>query len=300
MNKLLAYLRLTRPANIVTAIADILAGFAVALSLQQEDKTYEINYHTLFFLVLSTIGLYGGGVVMNDVADYDLDKIERPERPIPSGQASRMGGTILGIGLLIGGFFFAAKVSVQSAIIAAAIAMFALIYDFKGKHSKFFGPLNMGLCRGGNLLLGMSASIVAIEFFFLLPVIPIIYIAAITMISRGEVAGGNNAAIRNASLMYAVVIILISSLSLCCFEDRYFFHALGFTAFFAFLIYRPLIAAYRDPEPLNIRKSVKTAIISLIVMDAAIATCFTGWEYGLTVLALLPVSILLGKIFAVT
>ena len=30
MKKLIAYIRLTRPANIITAIADILAGFAVS------------------------------------------------------------------------------------------------------------------------------------------------------------------------------------------------------------------------------------------------------------------------------
>ena len=118
------------------------------------------------------------------------------------------------------------------------------------------------------------------------------------MISRGEVVGGNKKAIRYASLMYAVVIGLIAYVAII--TQNYFYPSLFFLAFFTFLIYRPLITAYQNPEPLNIRKAVKAGVISLIVMDAALATCFAGWIYGLCVLALLPVSFLLGKVFAVT
>ena len=72
-------LRLTRPANIVTAIADILAGVAISGFLRDGH-----DYTPVLWLVLSTVGLYGGGVVFNDVFDAKLDAVERPERPIPS------------------------------------------------------------------------------------------------------------------------------------------------------------------------------------------------------------------------
>ncbi len=74
-------------------------------------------------------------------------------------------------------------VSILSAEIAAGIAVMALIYDFFGKHSKFLGPLNMGICRGGNLILGMSV-ISNLNYIWILAIIPVIYISAITMISR--------------------------------------------------------------------------------------------------------------------
>jgi len=105
-------------------------------------------------------------VVMNDVADYELDKIERPERPIPSGFASKEGATVLGICLLVAGIIFARQVSQLSAIIASSIAVLALLYDYLGKHHNFFGPINMGLCRSGNLLLGMSACANAVSSYF--------------------------------------------------------------------------------------------------------------------------------------
>jgi 4-hydroxybenzoate polyprenyltransferase len=87
------YLQLTRPANVITAIADIWAGFAIAgaWDYMATDLVYGEGtfWWNLFWLTLSTIGLYAGGVAFNDVADAELDAIERPERPIPSGRASK-------------------------------------------------------------------------------------------------------------------------------------------------------------------------------------------------------------------
>ena len=71
-SKIFAYLQLTRPANVVTAVADIWAGFAIAGAWDgmatnwiYGDQTYWWN---LLWLSLSTIGLYGGGVAFNDIA----------------------------------------------------------------------------------------------------------------------------------------------------------------------------------------------------------------------------------------
>lgn len=301
MKTILAYLRLMRPANIVTAIADILAGWAVT---QYDDDLYTGGNNCLLFLILATIGLYGGGVVMNDVADYELDKIERPERPIPSGLASRNGAIILGMSLLVAGIFSASIVSMLSGIIAFMVAVLALIYNFFGKHHNFFGPINMGMCRGGNFLLGMSVTGYFL-FFWPLAIIPILYIAGITMISRGEVVGGDKKAIAYAGIMYGVVISGLVFISILfshgrgIFQMQYLFD-LFFILLFAMLIIRPLIGAYKNPEPNNIRKAVKTGVISLIVMDAAMATSFMDWRYGIIILALLPISLLLSKVFAVT
>ncbi len=302
MKTVLAYLRLTRPANIVTAIADILAGWWISISVENAFSEWIVipnRFATLLFLVLATIGLYGGGVVMNDVADFELDKIERPERAIPSGIISRTSATIFGISLLIAGIFCAVIVSTLSGGIALTIAILALIYNFFGKYSRFFGPINMGMCRGGNLLLGMSVAF-PIIWVWPLSLIPVIYIAAITMISRGEVIGGNKKAIVFAGVLYGIVVLAIQYFSIIQTKFLDLIFANAFIALFAVLIFRPLILAFRNPDPMNIRKAVKSGVISLIAMDAALATCFSGWVMGLIILALLPISLLLAKGFAVT
>lgn len=302
MGKVKAYLRLMRPANIITAIADIMLGFAASgalVSLQQAQNSFaEETLYLLGWLVLATVGLYGGGVVFNDVFDADLDRIERPERPIPSGQASLQGATLLGLALLFGGIVAAWQVSALSAGIATVVALLALLYDWKGKHHPLLGPVNMGACRGGNLLLGVSAIPAALSGLWYIALIPIVYIAAITMVSRGEVHGGNTAALKGAVLLYLLVFAGIMSLALL--PQFNLLYSLPFLLLFAVLIFPPLLRALPAKDPKNIIKAVKAGILALIVMNASMAAGFAGWQYGLLVLLLLPVSVYIARNFAVT
>jgi 4-hydroxybenzoate polyprenyltransferase len=140
LEKVLVFLRLIRPANIVTSVADVLAG--IAISGYFLGAGYE--FLPVFLLCLSTIGLYGGGIVFNDVFDAELDKMERPERAIPSGAVSIGEATVLGIILLGIGLAAAFAFSALSGMIAFLIIVFALVYNKYGKHHSFLGPLNMG------------------------------------------------------------------------------------------------------------------------------------------------------------
>lgn len=302
MKTILAHLQLMRPANIVTAIADILAGFAVSGAALQVFSS-EIGYtpsllNSLLWLTLTTIGLYGGGIVFNDVFDAELDKKERPERPIPSGRASILSASILAGLLFLMGFIAAWQVSVLSTIVALAVAVLAVLYNAWGKHQLIFGPVNMGLCRGGNMLLGMSAIPVAIQDLWFIAILPVIYIAAITMISRGEVHGGNKKTIIAGAVMYGVIILAI--IVLAFYSEIVWWQVMPFVLLFSFFIFRPLIKALKRQEPRLIGKAVKAGVLSLIILNAALATVFAGWIYGLVVLLLLPVSLLIAKKFSVT
>ncbi|MCR9016014.1 UbiA-like protein EboC [Aquiflexum gelatinilyticum] len=303
MSKIKAYLQLTRPANIVTAIADIWAGFAVAggALVIFADQTRLIDspvFHNLLWLTLSTIGLYGGGVAFNDVFDAELDAKERPERPIPSGRVSKGKAALMAFLLLLIGIIAAWNVSTLSALIALTVAVLAVLYDYWGKHQFIFGPINMGLCRAGNLLLGISAFPVMLQSYWYLGFIPLIFVAAITMISRGEVHGKNRRALKGGFLMYIFIILSIAALSIL--EGNRFFHVIPFIALFAYMIFPPLIKAMREQIPQLIGKAVKAGVISLIILNASLAAAFSGWQFGIIVLLLLPISIYLAKKFAVT
>src|ERR687889_847591 len=91
-----------RPANIVTALSDIVAGVAIAGYFTTKGIS-NISWLPVLLLCLSTIGLYGGGVVLNDVFDAELDAVERPGRPIPSGLVKKRNAAFLGGSLLLGG-----------------------------------------------------------------------------------------------------------------------------------------------------------------------------------------------------
>ncbi|WP_414565020.1 MULTISPECIES: UbiA-like protein EboC [unclassified Anabaena] len=292
--RLWAYLQLMRPANIVTAWADILAGFAASGCIFADNAAIG----SLAWLLLATTGLYGGGVVFNDVYDAELDGQERPERPIPSGRATRKGAILLGSLLLSMGVAAAAQVSWLSATLAMGIALVALFYDAFGKHHSLLGPINMGICRGGNLLLGVSVLPAMIGEYWFLALIPIVYIAGITVLSRGEVHG--------AKLSTAVVALLLIStvigglLGLGLLQNYQVLAALAFLLLFAIRVLLPFIKAVCEPSPEQIRIAVKAGILSLIVLDATVAAGFAGLPYGFIVLSLLPISTALAQMFAVT
>ena len=297
-----AYLQLMRPANILTAWADILLGYAAAGSITfLADAGHQLSVNGLAplgWLILSTSGLYGGGVVFNDVFDAELDQVERPERPLPSGRASLMGATILGGVLLAIGVLAAAQVSLVSAGMATAVAIAALVYDSLGKHQGVLGPLNMGLCRGGNLLLGVSAVPALLAERWFLAAVPIVYIAAVTAVSQGEVEGGK----RQTGVLAIILVLLVLAgvLSLGFLEGYNWLFAVPFATLFAGLVLPAFVRAAVDPSPATIQKAVKSGVLSLIVLDSAIAAGFAGWPYGLAVLLLLPLSIALARLFAVT
>ncbi|HXI01360.1 MAG TPA: UbiA-like protein EboC [Sphingobacteriaceae bacterium] len=296
MNKLIGYLRLMRPANIVTSIADVLAGIAISGILSNE--LFSSDYLLpIIFLCLSTACLYGGGVVFNDVFDADLDKIERPERAIPSGMIGLKQAAILGSVLLITGIVLALVSSWISCLLAFLIAFFALTYNKWGKHNALLGPLNMGMCRGLNLLLGISILSTALNEWFFLGAIPVIYIYSITMISRGEVHGGNRSNLYMASFLYLMVI---GSVLYFSFIREKLPLTLIFMMPFFWMIFKPLIKAIKDPVGKNIGQAVKAGVISLILLDAAWAATFSSFYLAFIIACLLPVSILLAKAFAVT
>ena len=293
MDKLIGYFRLMRLANIVTAVSDILAGIAISgFFLHQPD-----DFAPMVWLILSTIGLYGGGVVMNDVFDAELDAVERPERPIPSGLISKTEASVLGFLLLGGGVVLAFLVSVFSGVLSLVIAIAAVAYDKWGKHHTIMGPLNMGLCRGLNLLLGLSIVPSQVGQYWFLAVVPVIYIAAITMISRGEVYGGKRLTLIAAAVLYLLAMggILYVSIS-----RNHGTTTLFFVGLWALMVFMPLRNAIRLPEGKMIGRAVKAGVLALILMNAAWASAFGMTYLALIIILLLPLSILLAKAFAVT
>lgn len=301
------YLELIRPANVVTAFADILAGFAAAGALGRLLGTTvrgapvglaPAGVSDLVWLLLATAGLYAGGVVLNDVFDAELDARERPERPIPSGRVPRPHAAVFGAVLLFLGIAAAGFVGMLPLLVAGLVAAFAVLYDAAGKHHAVWGPVNMGLCRGGNLLLGISAVPAMVAELWFLSAIPVAYISAVTAVSAGEVGGGTRSSGIVAVLLVGAVTAALLLLGIRI--DYRVWDALPFILLLALLVFPPLVRASAQPTATHLRTAVKMGVISLVVMDAALAAGFGGWPAGLLVAALLPVALLLGRLFAVT
>ena len=155
----------------------------------------------------------------------------------------------------------------------------------------------MGTCRGLNLLLGISILMPVMYDWWFLSLIPIIYIYSITMISRGEVHGGNKNTLLIATLLYLVVI---SSILFVSYNKQHILQTLIFILPFTWMIYSPLLKAIQQPVGPNIGKAVKAGVIALILLNAAWASAFGTWQLALIIVILLPLSLWLSKTFAVT
>lgn len=295
--RLFSVLQIMRPANMITAVADILAGIAIAGFFIPDMWNQQIINHILL-LIISTAGLYSGGIVFNDIFDVNQDRVNRPERVIPSGRLSLTEASILGSALFTIGIFSAFMVSIKSGFIAILIMIFALLYDKYSKHYSFIGPINMGICRGLNLILGMSINLSLAPDYFWIGIIPIIFIAVITLTAQKETKGKNKIAIGIAMLLDLSIIlgffIMSKELDL----------SLENAAIFLILWYGiNVVAKFKaivNNKPQLIQKAVKMGILSLIPLNASYTAGFSSIYMALIVMTLLPISLYLSKKFPVT
>jgi 4-hydroxybenzoate polyprenyltransferase len=287
--RLRAYLELLRPANVATALADVLAGYAL---------TGLAPARALGWLLLSTACLYAGGIVLNDVFDRRLDAVERPERPIPSGRIRASTAAALGASLLGAGVVAAGQATVAGAVVAAAIVAAVLCYDAVTKPMTIVGPVNMGLCRGLNLVLGLAAAPAAIRVHWPLALIPWIYIVGVTVVSRGEVAGGTK---RAAAIALGVVdVSLVALVWVATLGPGSPATAVVLLLILGWRIVPPFIEAWREPGPTHARCAVRAGVLSLVLVDAVIAAAYAGMIWGLAVLGTALAAGWLARLFAVT
>jgi 4-hydroxybenzoate polyprenyltransferase len=286
-----AALELIRPANVATSLADVLAGFAVGgLSA----------WSALPWLLLATACLYGGGITLNDVCDRATDARERPERPLPSGRVSLQTATLLATGLLVAGLGAAAMAGSRAALVATAIVVLVVLYDTWAKHHAVLGPITMGLCRGLNLLLGATVAPAFFTQAWVPALIVTAYIAAVTVVSRGEVTGGQKSAAALAFGLVSGVVAALGVLSLGAGDTISTVGAMVLTLFCGWRVVRAFSAAWRTPAAATIRNAVKTGVLSLALVDAVIAASYAGMIYCLALLATAFLAGRLARAFAVT
>jgi 4-hydroxybenzoate polyprenyltransferase len=134
----LTALRLGRVSNLPTVWTNALAGVVLSAG------SLGPGGWTLLLVGLSL--LYVAGMYLNDAFDADIDAAERPSRPIPSGEASRMAVFANGFGLLAGGMLCIALFGGGAPQAGLALAVAIVVYDAVHKQTAL-APLLMGLCR---------------------------------------------------------------------------------------------------------------------------------------------------------
>ncbi|QEG35658.1 UbiA family prenyltransferase [Bythopirellula goksoeyrii] len=289
-----AWWQLLRAANVFTAMSNVIAGF---LLVQRDWQPLG----PLLLLILSSVCLYEAGMVLNDVFDAELDAVERPERPIPSGRISKENAYWVGLVLLGGGNIAALFASVtigQYLPIMFAIALSWKIWSYNAwEKSTSWGPLAMSTCRGLNVLLGASiaTSLVGgvIMAGFLVGGV-CFHTYGLTLISRSE-AGS----LKHIELTTGIGVVIAGLAWIAALPFTIGDLGIPVVAWFGvcilLLIIELLLARQllTNPSQSCIRQTVGTLILMFIPLDAAASALAAGWSAGFCVLLLLlPVRLL--------
>jgi len=281
-----AWWQLLRAGNVFTAISNILAGFLLVRGEWQPVLP-------LIFLILSSAALYLAGMVLNDVFDLEADRVQRPERPLPSGRIDPSLAKLVGWGLMIDGLSAAGVAAWLLAswlpiIVATLLATAILAYDIVLKKT-MLGPLAMGVCRSLNILLGASVASLAQDIthaYYYAAAIGV-YTVGLTLLARDETQQSQRRDLLVADVATQLGCLLII-LSFPYDELRTFRIPQLAVVFICFSLVRGFLRdAIRRPTPQSVQKSVSRLIAMFITLDAAVCWATAGWPAALFVLTLL-------------
>ncbi|HLJ98122.1 MAG TPA: UbiA family prenyltransferase [Gemmataceae bacterium] len=294
-----AYAQLLRLPNVFTALADICLGWLGALAAGMPVS----RWPSFICLMGASAALYSAGMVWNDFFDLEQDRRERPFRPLPSGRIARRNAARLGVALLAAGIGFAALASPFQAsapwsalLLVVCLIAAILLYDAWLKRT-WLGPVAMGTCRFLNILLGLScAEATSLGWparIYLASVVGL-YIVGVTWFARTEARVSNQSQLRAAAGVMATALVLALATPLWSIGGTssvlfpYLLVGLGF------LVGIPAAQAIAEPTPGHVQRTVKRAIVGLVVLDAALATALCGM-LGLMILVLLLPLLYLGQ-----
>jgi len=153
MPLLLPILRLLRLPLVWTALADVLAGAAVALS-----GPADFSWSRLWPLLILSPALYLFGMALNDLLDADDDRQAGRDRPIARGELSRLNAVsvaafLLGLACIAAAFLPAAARDMAQATLA-----FIILYNTLAKRATLTAVPFMAACRAANILIGFAAA----------------------------------------------------------------------------------------------------------------------------------------------
>lgn len=115
------------------AIGDLM-GYLVA-------SLWHINLLPLLLSVLVVATIDAGGNVINDVFDVEIDKVNKPYRPIPSGVVSIKEATLLSYILFLFGLLISIFLGVLQFILALVVVISLYFYARSIKRTGFYGNL---------------------------------------------------------------------------------------------------------------------------------------------------------------
>jgi 4-hydroxybenzoate polyprenyltransferase len=237
---------------------DVLVGAAAA--------GWPFGRRTAGLLGASTC-LYWAGMVLNDWADREVDAVERPHRPIPSGRVRPAAAIALATGLTAAGLGAAAAAGGRRAVaVAVPLAGAVWAYDLGGRAFPG-GPATMSGARALDVLLGAGGHPAALPAALTVAA----HTAVVTGLSGVETTGGPAGAKRAwAALAGTAAVTALAWRRRRPASSVARTVGGGLLAAYAGSFGGAQLAAARDPRPATVQRAVGAGVLGLIPLEAAL------------------------------
>jgi geranylgeranylglycerol-phosphate geranylgeranyltransferase len=178
---------ITRPINCLMGGLSVIIGLLNTRSGVPLDKLF-IN---IILGAFTYILIAASGMVINDIYDLEIDKINRPKRPIPRGSITLKQAKILFIIYLFSGLFLSAlntiifNLGIINLLLASFFGFIAWVYAKWGKKSGFLGNIIVGVSFSIGLVYGayLNSSIIPPYIFYF-------FITAFSLLVSREIIKG--------------------------------------------------------------------------------------------------------------
>ena len=173
-----AWLRLARISNTPTVVSNAVAG-AILASTAAEAGTVAV-------VAVAMALFYTAGMILNDVCDEEIDRRERPERPLPSGDVSRRAAIAAVAGLFAIGEVLLALEGVEPVLAGLGLVALIVLYDAWHK-GNVVSPVLMGGCRALVYVVAALAVAATVEAeVWGAAAVLLLYIVGLTQVAKAE------------------------------------------------------------------------------------------------------------------
>jgi hypothetical protein len=255
-----ALARLVRLPAALTVPGDSLAGAAAA---------GRATLGRSLAMPIASAFLYWAGMALNDYADRDLDAVERPERPIPSGEVSAPQALALATGLTVAGLGVAAAAGgVEALTVAVPLAATIWAYDLWLKPTPA-GPVAMAAARGLDVLLGAGPT--GVRRAAPAAATVAVHTLGLTVLSRDEVHGSRSRLVPAAALGATATAAISAGFGGPARGRTARVAAVALAAAYAANVGRAQLVAARDLSAASVRRAVGASIVGGLPLQGALA-----------------------------
>jgi hypothetical protein len=182
-SRLRAHLSLARISNSPTVVTNVLAGASFAGVVS---AAVDFPIITIVMLCVALVAFYTAGMYLNDLCDYEIDRKERPERPLVQGIVTKTEVWGVTLGLFAIGHILLLLISPRLLLPGIILTALIVLYDVWHK-SNPLSPLVMGANRFMVYAIAFLAFEPALRTEILVgATILLVYILGLTFIAKSE------------------------------------------------------------------------------------------------------------------